>query len=213
LYGDTAENLNTSGECKNYLCMSDSLNNLPVTTIVRLKPKPGLIKETLHWFHAISEKASHFKGHLGAEIFEEINDHTHPEFAIIIQFDTYENSMLWEESKERKEQIALSEILFDEVKPKIQLTGLEYWFEAKDDKSHIAPKKWKMAVITVVVIFTFSNTLIPLLRDLFKPLKWHPLLNSLLSVIIMVILMTYLVMPFITRVLSGWLFKPKKAEV
>ncbi|MBC7887012.1 MAG: hypothetical protein H7Z13_03930 [Ferruginibacter sp.] len=193
--------------------MSESLKKLPVTTIVRLKPKLGLIKETLDWFHAISEKAAHFKGHLGAEIFEEINDHTHPEFAIIIQFDTYENSMIWEESKERKEQIALSEILFDEVKPKIQLTGLEYWFEAKDDKSHITPEKWKMAIVTVGVIFIFSNTLIPWLRDGFNPLRWHPLVNSFLSVIIMVVLMTYLVMPFITKVLSGWLFKQKSRPV
>lgn len=126
--------------------MSESLNNLPVTTTIRLKPKPGLKKEALNWFHKISKEAAYFKGHLGSEI-----------------------------------------------------------------KSHAAPKKWKMAIITMAVIFTFSNTLIPWLGDLFKPLSWHPLVNNLLGVIIMVFLMTYLVMPFMTKVFSRWLFRQNRS--
>lgn len=189
--------------------MSSSLENLAVTTIVRLKPKPGLKKETLNWFNKISDEAAHFNGHLGAEIFEAINDSPQPEFAIIIHFDTYENSMVWERSKERTKHLVLSKTLFDLVKPKIQLTGLEYWFETKKDKSAGSTPKWKMLIVTVAIIFLFANTLIPWLGHLFKPFRWPALVNSLLSIIMMVTLMTYWVMPFITKILSGWLLDEK----
>jgi uncharacterized protein len=191
--------------------MSDSLNNLPVTTIVRLKPKPGLKNETLDWFHKISDEASQFNGHLGAEIFEAISDDKHTEFVIIIQFDTYENLKIWETSKERAKQIELSKTLFEESKPKIQLTGLEYWFESSADHKAATPPKWKMAIMTVAVIFILSNILIPLLTDFFKPLRLPNLINNFFSVIIMVALMTYIVMPFTTKILSGWLFKKKRS--
>jgi uncharacterized protein len=70
-----------------------------------------------------------------------------------------------------------------------------------------APPQWKMLIVTVVVIFALSTTLLPWLRERLNPFGWPDLMISLIGVITMVTLMTYLVMPFITNTLSGWLYK------
>jgi antibiotic biosynthesis monooxygenase (ABM) superfamily enzyme len=188
----------------NYGC---HLKDIPVTTIIRVRPKEGFEKQTLDWFHSISEKASHFNGHLGSEIFETCNRSSPREFVNIFHFDTYENLMHWENSNERNKQVELSTTFFEQVKPRLQLTGLELWFETKNVKANNAPVKWKMMVLTIATIFILLNTLIPLFQKIFIALTLPPLLRSLLSVIILVVTMTYLIMPMLTKLFSGWLAK------
>lgn len=192
--------------------MSVSQYSIPVTTIVRVRPKKGFEKQTLDWFHSISENASHFKGHLGSEIFETINEIQQKELVNLFRFDNYENLMIWENSDERKKQMESSKNLFEQVQKKQHLTGLEFWFENKNAKANNAPVKWKMMVITIATIFTLLNILIPLFQKLFIAMMLPQLLRSLLGVIILVSAMTYLIMPFLTKVFSGWLFSSKKNQ-
>ena len=69
------------------------------------------------------------------------------------------------------------------------------------------PPRYKMAIVTTGIVFVLLNTLIPQIEELTVPL---PLVfSSLLGVIIMVFLMTYLIMPSVTRLLKPWLYKSK----
>jgi antibiotic biosynthesis monooxygenase (ABM) superfamily enzyme len=187
-----------------------NLKGIPITSIVRVNPKEGFEKQTLDWFYSIAEKASHFDGHLGSEIFKTFDDNPQKEFVSIFHFNTYENLMKWENAEERIEQVASGKDFFHQVKPKLQLTGLEFWFENKNEKSNLTPPvKWKMLVITIATIFILLNTVIPLFQKLFSAMGLPELLRSLLSVIILVGLMTYVIMPFLTKLLSSWLFNAK----
>jgi antibiotic biosynthesis monooxygenase (ABM) superfamily enzyme len=79
-----------------------------------------------------------------------------------------------------------------------QLTGLEAWF-----RSPIPPPRWKMAVATLCGVFPtslfLSFTILPLI---------HPLpavFRTLIVAICMVGILTWVVMPQVTRILKPWL--------
>jgi uncharacterized protein len=110
-----------------------------------------------------------------------------------------------------------------EGEDKVQkFTGLEFWFtprsasrteseannnEALSQPVNLPPPRYKMAIVTSGIVFVLLNTLIPQIELLTAP---RPLLlSSLLGVIIMVFLMTYLIMPSITRLLKPWLYKKR----
>src|SRR5882757_6053617 len=80
-----------------------------------------------------------------------------------------------------------------------QLTGLEAWFRSPQSP----PPLWKMAIATylgvVPVIMGLSLTLGPLVRS------WNFVLNNLVFNACVVLLLTWVVMPLITRVLQPWL--------
>jgi uncharacterized protein len=80
-----------------------------------------------------------------------------------------------------------------------QLTGLEAWFRSPQNP----PPRWKMAVATylgvVPVIMGLSLTIGPVVRS------WNFILNNLVFNACVVALLTWVVMPFITRLLHRWL--------
>jgi len=80
------------------------------------------------------------------------------------------------------------------------LTGLEAWF-----RSPMPPPRWKMALTTLSGVFPtsvfLSLTVVPLIKD--QPL----LIKALIIAVLMVGLLTWVVMPLLTKALKGWLRK------
>ena len=80
-----------------------------------------------------------------------------------------------------------------------ELTGLEAWFRSPQNP----PPRWKMAVATylgvVPVIMGLSLTIGPVVRS------WNFVLNNLVFNACVVALLTWVVMPLITRILHRWL--------
>lgn len=179
--------------------------NTPITTIIRVLPNEDCKAQTLNWFQSIAESASHYKGHLNSEVFETTNQIGQKEVLNVFRFDTYENLLAWENSEERKRLVEAGKAFFKETGEKLRLTGLEFWFENKPSTNK-PPARWKMMVITSITIFILLNTLVTFCQKLFTALQLPVLLRSLFSVIILVSLMTYLIMPFLTKLFSGWLF-------
>src|SRR6267154_1712713 len=83
-----------------------------------------------------------------------------------------------------------------------ELHGLEAFFR-QDSRDPAPPPRWKMAIATylgvVPVIMTLALTLSPLIRS------WNFVLNNLVFNACVVALLTWVVMPLITRVLRAWL--------
>ena len=85
------------------------------------------------------------------------------------------------------------------------LHGLEAWFRG-DEATR--PPRWKMAVVTLLGVYPTSLVLglllTPLLRSLPVPV------SGLILATAMVLCLTWLVMPFLTKALHSWLHvKPK----
>lgn len=90
------------------------------------------------------------------------------------------------------------------------LTGLETWFTLPGKKAIIPPPRWKMVLMSALGS-GFSVTLLgmtvgPLL------LKLHPLGKTALNSLMMAVLMTYLMMPNITKLFKSWLY-PKTTSL
>lgn len=182
---------------------------LPVITIVELRPKEPLEGEALDSIHDMIQAASQFNGFQVADVYKKVIAGTATEYAVILRFDSYGNLSLWNNSQERKDLIASTKHLYDEVKPEMALTGLDFWFVDR----HTAvepPAKWKMMLITVIIIFVLLKVLMPFLGGLLEYLGLPEFLNTLLSITVMVALMSYLLMPAINRLLHRWLFKNKR---
>jgi uncharacterized protein len=88
-----------------------------------------------------------------------------------------------------------------------QLHGLEAWFRSP----HSLPPRWKMAVATFLGVFPtaaiLNLTLGPAIRS------WPFLLSSIVFNACMVGLLTWLVMPLVTRALRLWLHPDRNTEL
>jgi antibiotic biosynthesis monooxygenase (ABM) superfamily enzyme len=84
------------------------------------------------------------------------------------------------------------------------LHGLEAWFRSP----HNPPPKWKMAIATFLGVFpsvmVLSLTLGPLIRD------WHFVPRNAVFNAAVVVVLSWAVMPVVTRLLHGWL-QPKSS--
>jgi antibiotic biosynthesis monooxygenase (ABM) superfamily enzyme len=81
-----------------------------------------------------------------------------------------------------------------------QLTGLEAWF-----RSPTPPPKWKMAIATLCGVYPTSLFLSFVLRPLLH--SFPPAITTLIISASMVGILTWIVMPQVTRILKPWLIK------
>ena len=88
-----------------------------------------------------------------------------------------------------------------------ELHGLEAWFRSP----HTPPPKWKMVIATFLGVFplamVLNGTLGPLIRDL------HFVLRNALFNAAVVVLLSWAVMPIVTRLLHRWLQPEQKGKV
>ena len=85
-----------------------------------------------------------------------------------------------------------------------EATGLETWFSLPNVGAIVAPPKWKMAIATIFGAYVVNFLEHLAFSQYFDPL---PLVEgSLLYIIILVALLTYVVMPSMSRLLRTWLY-------
>ncbi|MGV2826826.1 hypothetical protein [Myxosarcina sp. GI1(2024)] len=89
------------------------------------------------------------------------------------------------------------------------MRGLETWFAVNSSASQpiIPPPRYKMAIVTWIAIFVLIVIINLLFGSFLASLPM--LLRSLVLTVGLVGLMTYIVMPRMTRLFSWWLY-PKK---
>jgi antibiotic biosynthesis monooxygenase (ABM) superfamily enzyme len=184
-------------------------DRLPVITIVELKPKAPMEGDALGSIFHIINSASRFEGYQAADIYQKVMTGAPTEYAIILRFDTYDHLREWNNSPVRAQHIALSKHFFDQVKPELSLTGLDFWFDNKQKGTATPPPKWKMLLVTVVIIFVMLNAVMPLIGRLLSYSGLPVVFNTLIGVVIMVSMMTYVIMPGVTGLLHRWLFTTK----
>ena len=94
-----------------------------------------------------------------------------------------------------------------------KLTGLEFWFTPylKDESSPRVPinppPRYKMVIVTIPVISILLLTLVPQIRILTEMLSIPYVIGLVIAIIILVLLMTYVIMPLLTKLLRSWLYK------
>lgn len=183
----------------------------PITLVITRRAKAGKIGEFESWLDGIIHEAMKFEGHMGVNIIRP-PDMSNPEYVIILRFDNFENLAKWEKSEIRKKWIENGKDLI-EGKAKVEKqTGLEFWFTPSSVSASTMvepspPPRYKMAIVVIGIIFVLVSTLLPQVQQATAGLP--VLLSTLLGVAIMVLLMTYVIMPSVTRLLRPWLLKKR----
>lgn len=182
--------------------------NGPVTASARIKAKKGRIDEFEEWVDGIIHESLKFEGHMGVSIIRP-PEPANPEYIVIIRFDNYQNLAKWENSGIQRKWIEKGKDVIEDEPKVTKQTGLEFWFTPifGNRAPALEPPRYKMAIVTGAVIFVILNTLLPLIQSVTAGLP--DLLEALILVVIMILLMTYVIMPTITWLLRPWLSKKK----
>lgn len=176
----------------------------PVTVSISRKAKPGRETEYEAWISGVIDAASEYPGHQGSNVLRPTVA-TGNRYVLIYRFDNYENCQNWENSDLRKEWLDKLEPLIEGEAEVQRGTGLEFWFDLPELPVNKHPSPHKMALVLISVVYVLVIMLNLLLAPLLVDTNlW---LRSAVIVVLQVVLMTYLVMPRVTRLLHGWLFK------
>jgi antibiotic biosynthesis monooxygenase (ABM) superfamily enzyme len=173
----------------------------PVTISISRRVVPGREADYEAWVQGITAQALKFPGHMGVNVIRPTPSSR--EYVTIFRFDTYRHSRDWEESEVRAQWLERLEGITEGEDAVQKATGLEFWFSLPElPAAHPSPHKMALVLLVVVyVMLTVINFLLaPLTGD------WPGPLRLLLTVLCQVLLMTYLVMPRVTRLLKSWLF-------
>lgn len=175
----------------------------PITVSIARKVKPGREKDYEAWVSGISAAASRFAGHMSVNVLKP-GAATGGDYVIIYRYDSYAHCRAWEDSAERAEWVAkLGDIVEGEAAVK-RVTGLEFWFDLPEVPAAAHPSPHKMALTLIVVVFSIVLPLNLIFGPFLAMLPFW--LRTLTVVVVQVLLMTYLVMPRVTRALKPWLY-------
>lgn len=180
----------------------------PVTVTVRRTVLPGKEAEYESWLHETADGASFFPGMMGVN-FIRPDGAQQKDYVSIFRFDTYRNLRNWEESEQRADGLKrVTGLVVEEETKMNQVTGLEFWFNLPDVPVNMVPSPHKMALVLMVVVFL----LVLMMNLIFGSFlaEFPMIVRIALVVIVQVMLMTYVIMPQVTRLIRPWLYiEPK----
>jgi uncharacterized protein len=156
------------------------------------------------------------EGSMGIDIIRptpNTNSKSKFEYVVIFRINSYDNLAKWEKSSIRNEWLQKGRKLV-EANPDVQkMTGLEFWFTPyfKDESSPMIPlqppPRYKMVIVIIPVISILLLTLVPQIHILTEMLSIPFPVRLVIALTITVLLMTYVIMPLLTKLLKPWLFK------
>jgi antibiotic biosynthesis monooxygenase (ABM) superfamily enzyme len=168
------------------------------TEVISRNITAGHEKDFDDWLQRFMVIERQFPGYLGTTIIAPGGNISSVRY-IINRFADQTSLDTWENSQE-----ALK--LIEEVSKystRERVTGLETWFSLPDLKTIGAPPKWKMAIVSFIGAYSISSVAQYVLSLYFGQ---QPLLTNILMTIILVVGLTYLAMPLLSRLLLRWLY-------
>src|SRR5690348_16933756 len=191
------------------------MSNEPITVSIRREVDPSRISEATVWVQTGVNLANTYPGFLGSGWVRAGEDST--VWHMLYRFATEETLEAWERSAERTGWLSMGQG-FVRAERSRRRTGIEGWFDEPATGSvpvadgpavtpaATAPPRWKQAV-TIWLGFFPVNLLFTLLVTAFVP-GWNELAvvwKVLATTLVLTPIMTYWVLPFVTRTLRRWL--------
>ena len=174
----------------------------PVTTTVTRRIKPGHEAAYEGFLAGISGAARAFPGYLGVEVFRPAPGQG-GEYRTVYRFDSAAHLQGWLDSPERAAWLQRAEPHVAGPMRTQVLTGLESWF-ALTTQPGTPPPPYKMAIVTWVTIFPLITLVVVAIAPLLGSLPL--VLRLAVTTGVTVPLMTWVVMPRMTRLLHRWLY-------
>lgn len=177
-----------------------------ITVSITRTVKPGCEPEFERALHGFIQRSLSLPGQMGVHIMRPAPGSGSREYGIIRKFANLEALADFRTSPEYLEWNALAVELTEGSGHTYEVSGLESWFTLPGAPLQALPK-WKMALATFLGVFPTAALLNLTLGAAIRP--WPFLLNSVVFNAAMVALLTWMVMPLVTRALHGWLHPSK----
>lgn len=175
----------------------------PVTVVVTRRVRPGHEAAYEAWLDKLVHAAAELPGYLGTSVHRPAP--TSPrEYTSVFRFDSVESLRAFEASDLRRR--ALAEVIEHVEADAVwrRLTGLELWFTPPPGTVVPQPSRPRMALVMIVVVYglvlSIGQLVALVLGTAPAPLR------LLVTITIEVFLMTYLIMPRLTRWLARWIY-------
>ena len=180
---------------------------MPIYIAITRRVRPGCEAEFQSALREFFQTSFAHGGVLGASMLTPPPGSDSREYGILRTFaseterDVFYESRMFKAWEERARMLTEGEPVYR------QLHGLEAWVRSP----HNPPPRWKMAVATLLGVYPVSLLIGVVLSPTLKKLPL--VLNLFVVSAIIVGLLTWVVMPFVTRLLHGWLNpQPQKKE-
>jgi antibiotic biosynthesis monooxygenase (ABM) superfamily enzyme len=179
----------------------------PVTVVVTRRVKPGREADYEAWLAQLQAEARGLPGYLG--VTTQRPPPAGPrEYTSVIRFDSIASLRAFERSELRQRSLAEVAGIVEADAVWQQLTGLEFWFTPPAGTVVPQPSRPRMALVMIAVVFglvlVIGGAVNAVAALLPYPLSYP--LRLLLTITIEVLLMTYWLMPQITRRLARWIY-------
>ncbi|MDI3326245.1 antibiotic biosynthesis monooxygenase [Pontibacterium granulatum] len=182
----------------------------PVTVVISRRVKNGCEEAFEHLSNKMTEAAAPFPGYMGTNMFRPSTD-ADPEYRIIFKFRSQEDLQNWQDSSERAEWLKGIECLL-ETPSQIEVTsGLVTWFSMPGQNPVQPPPKYKMTCVSWLALCPTVTLIFWLFGDLLAQLPLVP--RSILVTAVVMVLMSYVLMPRFSRWFAFWLFPKEKRDI
>jgi len=183
--------------------MSPPPEDPSVTVVVRRRTKPGCEAEFEGAMREFITFALSSPGNRGIHVLR--SDQGHPrDYTVVDRFSDMDARRAFTSSGPYKEWMVRLRALTEEEPHIEEMGGLSGWFTLPDKPHAHPPPKPKMALVTFMGVYPLTSILPPLFARLMP--GWHPLLRNVLVTGLIVALLTWVVMPNLTRLFRRWLF-------
>ena len=187
-----------------------SSTQLAVTVAITRRADPDRAAEMAAWVRAGASLAEDFPGFLGTGWVRPGVGSS--EWHMLYRFADAESLHNWEESAQRRWWLSSAEGFVEHTRVE-RRTGIEGWFDPPQETEVAAgpgaippppaPPRWKQAVTIWLGFFPVSLVAAYVLMPHLEPLDTA--LRTLISTLILTPIMTYLVLPRVTKLLQPWL--------
>ncbi len=177
----------------------------PITLVISEVVDLNYVREYEAWSRGINHIAKEFEGFLGVEVISPRVD-GYPEYVVIVKFDNYKHFRIWMTSSVYHEWLEKSRDFISARSSQQLPNGMEMWFSLPKNKLIENPqptyyKKVVLGILAVYPLILLSNLLLnPLLQS------FNYFFSLLVSVTFVSALLTYPVMPSLTKFLRFWLY-------
>jgi len=173
-----------------------------ISVLIARTAKPGREADFERALHTFVQRSLSLPGQQGVHIVRPAAGSGSREYGIVRKFSDRDALAAFRRSPEYREWNRLVSELTEGSARTEELTGLESWFTPPNAPLRAFPK-WKLAIATYTGVFPTVTLLNLSLGRLLQPLPF--VLSSAIFNAGVVLLLTWLVMPLVTRVLNKWL--------
>jgi antibiotic biosynthesis monooxygenase (ABM) superfamily enzyme len=179
----------------------------PVTAVVTRRVKPGCETAYEAWLAQLQHDARDLPGYLGVTTQRPAAAGPR-EYVSVIRFRRIEDLRAFEASPLRLDALRRVAPLVDADAVWQTMTGLEFWFTPPAGTVVPVPSRGRMALLMIGVVFGLVlsiGTVVNLAADRL-PFPLPAPVRLLTTISLEVLLMTYWLMPRLTRALAGWIY-------